>query len=311
LIKLRYQSLDGSTGDEEPLVNGRVNWGWWVVLASRNVRRVNAVGVVKSGVSQCDLGGWVPSTHQLQPRFMGLSDDLVGILLVLALSGESELILRLSIRNLIDTEPLIGSPEETREMTLYILNVIELGCQWVLLVNDDNLPISFLLIEKGHDAKNFDTLNLTGGANEFSNFTDIERVVVTFGLGLRVDVLGIFPGLRECTIIPEVTLVREAVADITELALLDVLLDWVEGLFLADLHLGVCPSRDLDDHVAESLLLIGVERDIVERGDGGTVLLDEDTVIEGVGLPNFPYRVCHWINGSGEVAGNKGGTFFS
>lgn len=190
---------------------------------------------------------------------MGVSDNLVGVLLVLALTGESELVFRLSIRDLIDTEPLICSPEESREMALYIFNVIELGCQRVLLVNDDNLPISFLLVEKGHDAKDFDTLNLTGGANEFSNFADIEWVVVTFGLGLRVDVLGIFPGLlevlivevlgedfrarvssttdlRECTIIPEVSLVREAVADITELALLDVLLDWVEGLFLADLE---------------------------------------------------------------------------
>lgn len=50
-MKLRYQSLNSSAGDEEPLVNGRVNRGWWVILASRNVRRVNAVVVVESGVS--------------------------------------------------------------------------------------------------------------------------------------------------------------------------------------------------------------------------------------------------------------------
>jgi hypothetical protein len=41
--------------------------------------------------------------------------------------------------------------------------------------------------------------------------------------------------LREGTVVPEVTLVGEAVADETELALLDVLLDGVEELLLGDL----------------------------------------------------------------------------
>ena len=41
--------------------------------------------------------------------------------------------------------------------------------------------------------------------------------------------------LGEGTIVPEVALVREAVAHVAELALLDVLLDGIEGLLLADL----------------------------------------------------------------------------
>lgn len=41
--------------------------------------------------------------------------------------------------------------------------------------------------------------------------------------------------LGKGTVVPEVSLVREAVADIAELALLDVLLDGVEGLLLVDL----------------------------------------------------------------------------
>jgi hypothetical protein len=40
---------------------------------------------------------------------------------------------------------------------------------------------------------------------------------------------------REGTVVPEVTLVREAVADEAELALLGVLLDGVEELILGDL----------------------------------------------------------------------------
>jgi hypothetical protein len=41
--------------------------------------------------------------------------------------------------------------------------------------------------------------------------------------------------LRESTVVPEVSLVGEAVPDVAELALLDVLLDGIEGLLLGDL----------------------------------------------------------------------------
>ena len=41
--------------------------------------------------------------------------------------------------------------------------------------------------------------------------------------------------LGEGAVVPEVALVREAVADVAQLALLDVLLDGVEGLFFGDL----------------------------------------------------------------------------
>jgi hypothetical protein len=41
--------------------------------------------------------------------------------------------------------------------------------------------------------------------------------------------------LREGTVVPEIALVGEAVPDEAELALLDVLLDGIEGLLLADL----------------------------------------------------------------------------
>jgi hypothetical protein len=105
--------------------------------------------------------------------------------------------------------------------------------------------------------------------------------------------------------------VGEAVADISKLALLDVLLDGVERLLLGDLlgelarlsrrgttavqvavrtnshlHLRIGPSRDLHDHVEDSLLFIGIQRDVVEGRDGDAILLDEDAVLEGVGGTN-------------------------
>jgi len=68
-------------------------------------------------------------------------------------------------------------------------------------------------------------------------------------------------------------MVGEAVADETELALLDVLFDGVEVLILGDLELSVGPARDLDDHVVDILGLVGVKRNIMEGRDGSAVLL--------------------------------------
>jgi hypothetical protein len=44
--------------------------------------------------------------------------------------------------------------------------------------------------------------------------------------------VGVFPGLGESSVVPEVSLVREAVAHESQLSLLGVLLDGVEGFLL-------------------------------------------------------------------------------
>ena len=74
-------------------------------------------------------------------------------------------------------------------------------------------------------------------------------------------------------------MVGEAVADVAEAALLDVLLDGVEGLLLGDLHLGVGPAGDLYDHVEDAIVLVGEEGDVMERRDNGAVLLEEHAVL--------------------------------
>ena len=60
-----------------------------------------------------------------------------------------------------------------------------------------------------------------------------------------------------------------------------------------DLELGICPSGNLNDHVEDGLLLVGVEGNIVERRDGDAVLLDVDAVLEGVGSSDFADAVSH------------------
>jgi hypothetical protein len=157
-------------------------------------------------------------------------------LLVLALASESELVLRLAIGDLVDTEPLIRGTEQTGQVTLDILNVVELRRQRVVHVNDDDLPVGLLLVEKGHDSKNLDLLDLSDVSNKLADLADVERVVVALRLGLGVGDVGVLPGLGEGAVVPEVALVREAVADEAELTLLRVLLDGVEGLFLGDLE---------------------------------------------------------------------------
>ena len=84
--------------------------------------------------------------------------------------------------------------------------------------------------------------------------------------------------LRESTVVPDVSVVGEAVAHEAQAALLDVLLDGIERLLLADFHLGVGPAGDLDDHVEDAIALIGEERDVVEWGDDLAVVFDVDTM---------------------------------
>lgn len=96
----------------------------------------------------------------------------------------------------------------------------------------------------------------------------------------------------------------EAVPHEAELALLDVLLDGIERLLLADLHtwsalsalrgagrrragrthlhLRIGPAGDLHDHVEDGLAVIGIEGDVVEGRDGHAILLDVDAVLERV-----------------------------
>jgi hypothetical protein len=50
----------------------------------------------------------------------------------------------------------------------------------------------------------------------------------------------------------------------------------------AYLLLGVGPARDLNDHVQDGLLLVGIEGDVVEGRDGLAILLNVDAVLKGM-----------------------------
>lgn len=73
---------------------------------------------------------------------MGLLDDVQGVLLVLGLAREGELVLGLAIGDLVDAEPLVGGTDEAREVTLNILNVVQLVGKGIGDINDNDLPVS-------------------------------------------------------------------------------------------------------------------------------------------------------------------------
>lgn len=139
------------------------------------------------------LGGL--ARDQALPSLSALADNVGGVLPVLALAGEGELVLGLAVGDLVDTEPLVGGPQKTGQVPLDILNVVELGSKRVVDVDDDDLPVGFLLVKQSHDTENLDLLDLTRPGDKLANLADIERVIVTLGLGLGVDDVGVLPGL--------------------------------------------------------------------------------------------------------------------
>jgi hypothetical protein len=197
------------------------------------------------------LGGL--ASGKLLPGLGTLADNVHGVLLVLALAREGELVLGLAVWDLVDTEPLICGAEETGKVALDVLDIVELGGQWVVDVDDHDLPVGLALIEQSHDTEDLDLDHLTGLGDKLTNLADVQWVVVALGLGFLVDNIGVLPSLYsistgvlsdigvassylgEATVVPEVTLVGEAVPHVAELTLLDVLLDGVELLLLGDL----------------------------------------------------------------------------
>jgi hypothetical protein len=117
------------------------------------------------------------------------------LLLVLAFTAEGELVLRLAIWDLVDAEPLVGSTEKAGQVSLNVLDIVQLGCKRVIDIDDNDLPVSLLLIQESHDAEDLDLLDLTSVSDDLADLANVEWVVVAFGLGLGVDDVGVFPGL--------------------------------------------------------------------------------------------------------------------
>lgn len=118
------------------------------------------------------------------------------LLLILALAGKSKLILRLSVWNLVNTEPFVRSSQETWKVPLNVLNIIKLCCQGIIDINDNYFPIGFFLVKQGHDSKDLDLLDLTRCPDKLANFADIQGIIIPFSFSLRMNDIWVFPGLQ-------------------------------------------------------------------------------------------------------------------
>ena len=92
-------------------------------------------------------------------------------------------------------EPFIRSADQSRQVPLNVLNVVQLRREGVEDVNDDDLPVGLTLVEQSHDAENLNLLHLSNISDLLADFTDIKGIVVTACLGLCVGLSGIFPSL--------------------------------------------------------------------------------------------------------------------
>lgn len=207
--------LNRSAGDEEPLVNAWINWSRSLVVTSWDAELAGVslvLRVTDSGVgarqpsvmifmlhcffnSQRNLALVGLASDELLPGLGALPDDIHGVLLVLALAGEGKLVLWLSVWDLVDAEPLVGGAEETWQVALDILNVVQLWRQWVVDVDDDDLPVGLALVEQSHDSENLDLLDLAGLGDGLTDLADVQWVVVTLGLGLWVGNVRVLPCL--------------------------------------------------------------------------------------------------------------------
>jgi len=92
-------------------------------------------------------------------------------------------------------EPLVGSPDQARKVTLDVFNVVELWSEGVVDIDDDDLPVCLAFVEQGHDAEDLDLFHLTGVTDLLADLANIERVIITPGLGLCMEDIRVLPGL--------------------------------------------------------------------------------------------------------------------
>jgi hypothetical protein len=80
-------------------------------------------------------------------------------------------------------------------MALDVLDVVQFGREWVLDVDDEDLPVRLALVEERHDPEDLDLLDLSNVADLLADLADIQRIVVASGLGLSMLLSGILPRL--------------------------------------------------------------------------------------------------------------------
>lgn len=89
---------------------------------------------------------------------------------------------------------------------------------------------NFTFIYESQCSQDLDLPNISTLGHPVPNLAHIQGVVVTFTLCVGIDVSWILPSLGKGSVIPDITMVREAVIYKTKLLFLDILFYRIEGL---------------------------------------------------------------------------------
>ena len=204
---------------------------------------------------------------------MSPGDDFLSKLFVLRLAIEGELVSGFTIGHLVDFEPLYSSLkkykmsanycsfisfylEESWHYFVHVVDIIEVLRKRIGHINTNHFPVRLTLVYHRKDSEDLDLDDGASGLDLVAYLAHVNWVIIPLAVGRFVGVVGIFPGLRDSAVVPDVAVVREAVGHKPQLALLHVLLEGVEGRLGVNLDLGIAPSWDLDHHIVDTLTCI-------------------------------------------------------
>lgn len=190
---------------------------------------------VKLNDSPRNLAAFDFLAYEFLPELMSLSDNILSERRVLSFAVECKLILWLSIWHFVELEPFDWRSKQSREELFDVLNVFQLISQRVVDVDSKKFPVCLAFINQSECSKNFNLNNVTARSDTRSNLTNVNRIVVTATSCCLIDMIGIFPSLRQSSVVPDVAVMRENVCYEAQLLLLDVLLDGIEWIRQRDL----------------------------------------------------------------------------
>ena len=128
--------------------------------------------------------------------------------------------------DLVGAEPLADRVKEAGKEAINVLNVLELLGPGVVAVDGYHLPISLAFVNHAQDPEHLDWPHFARLNLAQADFADVERVVVAAHADVRVHEGGVLPGARKAAVVE----IDVALLEGAQLALLLVLLDWVERL---------------------------------------------------------------------------------
>merc|ERR1719341_212865 len=109
-----------------------------------------------------------------------------------------------------------------------------------------------------------------------ANLTNVNRIVITLATCGSICVARVLPCLRNCPIVPDVTMVGERVGHIPQFSFLCILHNGVEGRLCVYFHFGICPPGNLNDNMEGGVG--GFVRDVMERGNWPRGIFQENLV---------------------------------